>query len=186
MNKHSVPAAPQPSFGRGPTNSNSSNLQRPAAQRSASASKPLAPLDAAFLSRTYVTAVWFGTILTLSVYGYFGSFLITCSFAGGVALAALLLKSQEIFVRRTLRPKGSEPYQGWDAKIPVLLLVALKYIVVGAAFAFLLNRQLMNPLALIAGFLTLQVVIFSKVASRLIAHKLPPINPVNEDYVSKV
>jgi len=181
MNKYSVPAAPQPSFGRGTTDPNSSQQQRSALQRSSSASKPLAPLDAAFLSRTYVTTIWFGTILTLCVYGVWQSFQIMYSFAGGIALAALLLKSQEIFVRRTIRPKNSEPYQGWDTRIPVLLLLPLKYIVVGAAFSLLLGHQLLNPLACVAGFLTLQIVIFAKIAGRLMARKLAPIQ---EDYVS--
>ena len=180
MKKYSVPAAPQPSFGNAPANLNSSNLQRPTAQRTASSSKPLAPLDAEFLKRTYRTSVWMGALLTLCAYAISGSLVVMGSFAAGATLAALLLKSQEILVLRALRPKGAEPYNGWDKRIPWPLLLFLKYGLVAAAMSYLVRNQLITPAGFATGFMMMQMIVVAKAAGRLLARS---IRPVGEVYV---
>ncbi len=153
-------------------------MQKDATRRTSAASMQLAPLDAAFLGRTYVTTLWFGALMTLCVYGVTQSFVATLSFAGGTALGALLLKSQEIFVRRVIRPKDAPPYQLWDARIPLAVLLPVKYILIGAAFGYLINHGLLHPPAFALGFMTEQVVIFSKVLGRMAAQRIRPVSEV--------
>ena len=102
----------------------------------------------------------------------------TLSFAGGAVLGALLLKSQEIFVRRVIRPKDASTAHGLDTRIPIALLLPVKYIIIGVAFALLLDRDLLQPVAFAIGFMTLQIVIVSKVLGRLLAHRIRPVSEV--------
>ena len=179
MKKYSVPAAPQPSFGNAPANLNPTNLQQPAPQRTASSSKTVAPLDAAFLRRTYRTCAWMGPLLTLCAYAISsGSFIVTGSFAAGALLAALLLKSQEIFVRRVLRPKGSTAYAGWDKRIPLPLLLFLKYSLIAAAMCFLLRAQVITPAGFATGFMMMQLVVVARAMGRLLSRSMRPIGEV--------
>lgn len=131
-----------------------------------------APLDAAFLARTYITTLWFGAIWTMLAWGITQSPKATGSFAGGLFLGALLLKSQEIFVRRVLAPRGKTEGADLFARIPIAVLLPLKYIIVALAFGFLLERGWLHPIALAFGFLTQQVVIISKVIGRFAANRL--------------
>jgi len=187
MKKYSVPAAPQPSFGNAPANFNQSNLLRPAAQRTASSSKPLPPLDADFLRRTYRTSMWMGVLLSLCAYAVSGSLIVTGSFAAGAALAALLLKSQEILVLRALRPKGAEPYNGWDKRIPWPLLLFLKYGLVAAAMSYLVRAHLLTPTGFATGFMMMQLIVVAKAAGRLLSRSIRPVGEVyvqgNESHV---
>lgn len=180
MRKYPVPAAPQPSFENiksAEISASAPSLQsaQSSVKRSHSASTRIAPLDAAFLRRVYITTLWFGSLLTLCAYSITRSLQITLSFAGGIALAALLLKSQEMFVRRVIRPKNAPPYESWDAKIPLFVLLPGKYILIGAAFGFLLSRDLLHPFAFAGGFIAEHVVIVSKVLGRFLSQKVQPI-----------
>ncbi|HVF10649.1 MAG TPA: hypothetical protein VNA16_07595 [Abditibacteriaceae bacterium] len=138
----------------------------------------MAPLDVDFLRRTYRTAVWMGALLTLCAYAISGSFIVTISFAAGAALAALLLKSQEIFVRRALRPKGSAAYSGWDRRIPLPLLWFLKYGLIAYAMSYLLRAQVLEPVGFATGFMAMQLIVVAKALGRLLARTVRPIGEV--------
>ena len=181
MSKIIVPAAPQPTFKEvGPTIQHGS--QRPSSQSAAVASKPLAPLDAAFLGRVYGTMLWFGTLLTLCCYALTASWLIMGSFAGGALLAALLLKSQEVFVRRVIRPKDAPIYTGWDARVPLFVLLPGKYILIAVAFSFLITHHLLHPIGFTAGFIVIQTAIVAKVMGYMLAQRIRPVHEVNQVY----
>lgn len=179
MSKINIPAAPQPVWTQETGRSEQTNAQRPLHNQSPTASKPLAPLDAAFLGRTYGTMLWFGTLLTLCAYALTASLLMAFSFAGGALLAALLLKSQEVFVRRVLRPKDGPAYEGWDARIPLFVLLPGKYILIAATFGFLIARHLLHPIGFTAGFMAIQTAIIAKVMGYMMAQKIRPVSEIN-------
>ena len=181
MNKFTVPAAPQPTF-KEVGNSIQTGSQRRRSQPAAMASKPLAPLDAAFLGRVYGTMLWFGTLLTLCCYALTASWMIMGSFAGGALLAALLLKSQEIFVRRVIRPKDAPAYTGWDARLPLYILLPGKYILIAVAFSTLINRHLLHPIGFTAGFIVIQTAIVAKVMGYMLAQRIRPVHETNQVY----
>ncbi|MBV9868295.1 MAG: hypothetical protein JO316_23315 [Abitibacteriaceae bacterium] len=182
MSKITIPAPPQPTLKNAAGGSDQTKSQRLRPQPLVMASKPLAPLDAAFLSRTYGTMLWFGTLLALCAYTLTSSILITGSFAAGALLAALLLKSQELFVRRILRPKDSAPYQGWDARFPLAVLLPAKYILIGTAFALLISRHLLHPIGFTAGFMAVQTAIIAKIFGYMIVQRIRPIHEMNKVY----
>ncbi len=137
-----------------------------------SKSRLAAPLDAQFLGRTYVTTLWMGLVFSICAWGITRSYIATGSFVWGALLGALLLKSQEIFVRRVIAPRSGIVEGSWDARIPIAVLLPLKYILIGLTFSFLINRNWLNPIAFTVGFLMEQVVIFSKVIGRSAANNL--------------
>lgn len=159
----------------------------PKSARAAPTKMALAPkMDAAFLGRTYVTTLWLGAIWTVCAWGITQSNLATGSFAGGLLLGALLLKSQEIFVRRVLAPRagvsGAE-ISGGDidenagkrdlmARIPIALLLPVKYIAIGLLFGLMIDRGWLEPILFAASFFAVQIVIFSKVIGRFVANSL--------------
>lgn len=181
MNNITIPAPPQPTFTEvgNPTQRGS---QRSSRQQAALASRPLAPLDAAFLGRVYDTMLWFGTLLTLCCYALTASWLIMGSFAGGALLAALLLKSQEVFVRRVIRPKDAPIYVGWDARLPLYVLLPGKYFLIAVAFNCLLSRHLLHPIGFAAGFIMIQTAIIAKVMGYMMAQRIRPVHEVNQVY----
>lgn len=140
--------------------------------------KLAAPLDMAFIGRLYVTTVWFGLISCMLVWGLTESVKATGSFLGGIVLGALLLKSQELFVRRVMAPRagviedGAALKKDLVARIPIAVLLPFKYLAVGLIFWFAIDRDWLHPLAFVAGFLTEQVVIISKVIGRYLADRL--------------
>ena len=140
--------------------------------------KLAAPLDMAFIGRTYVTTVWFGLICSILVWGLTQSAKATGSFMGGIALGALLLKSQEIFVRRVMAPRAGIAHDGEAlkkdliARIPIALILPFKYLAVGLIFWLAIDRDWLHPLAFVAGFVTEQIVIISKVIGRYLAGRL--------------
>ncbi len=140
--------------------------------------KLAAPLDFAFIGRTYVTTLWFGTIATMLAWGMTQSLKATGSFAGGIILGALLLKSQEIFVRRVLAPRAGVIEDGVAlrreliSRVPIALLLPFKYLVIGLLFWLVIDMDWLHPIAFVVGFLTEQVVILSKVLGRYFAGRL--------------
>jgi hypothetical protein len=174
MIKQVVPAAPVAGFDI----TASSNNQ----VKASPASKQIAPLDAAFLGRTYRTCLWFSAVMTLCVYLIFQAPMFTWSFGGGALLATLLLKSQEMFVRRLVRPKDAPPYEGWDAEFPLWILVPLKYVIIIAALAWLFRMHLIHPVGAVLGVGIIQFAIVSKVIGRMVSQKMRPLNEV---YVRK-
>lgn len=134
--------------------------------------KLAAPLDAGFLGRTYITTLWMGTVFSICAWGMTQSLVATGSFIGGALLGALLLKSQELFVRSVIAPRSGVVEKTWISKVPLLVLLPLKYILVALTFSFFISRGWFQPVAFIAGFLMEQVVIVSKVIGRAAANQL--------------
>ena len=141
-----------------------------------------APLDPAFLRRTYITCLWFSVAMSLCIQLFFEKPKFTWSFAAGALLGMLLLKGQELFVRRLLRPKDAPPYEGWDAGLPVYVVVALKYALVVAALAFIFRHQLINPVGMILGVSVVQFAIVGKITGRMLTGRMRSIGEV---YVRK-
>lgn len=150
-----------------------------------------APLDAEFLGRTYITTLWMGTVFSICAWGITRSTIATGSFLWGALLGALLLKSQEIFVRRVIAPRSGIVVGSWDARIPIAVLLPLKYILIGLTFSFLISRGWLHPIAFTIGFLMEQVVIVSKVIGRSTANHMrqsPPLpqNAANQNTANEV
>ena len=123
---------------------------------------PTSPLDAAFIARVYRSMLWFGVVCTLLAAFAFQSGPALVSFVGGLVLAGLLLRGQEVAVRALLQPK--EKMMGLDPRLAMVLLLPLKFVgVVAVLVAFMLLGWLrLLPLGL--GFFAGQVVLIAKFA----------------------
>ncbi|MBW3637405.1 MAG: hypothetical protein KY445_13230 [Armatimonadetes bacterium] len=150
MSKILVPAAP---------------TLEPAARQSgeerASASKTQSPLDAAFLGRIYRSMAWFGVVLVVLAALGTKNGAIVASLTSGLVLAALLLRAQEIGVRALMRP--SEQLGGFDARLILILLLPLKFVLIVGVLAALNYFGLILPAILALGFFAGQLVIVAKV-----------------------
>ena len=134
--------------------------------------KPLnlaAAMDAAFLARVYRSMLWVGIVMTAVAFPLFHSLLAASSFVGGIALAALLLRTQEVVVRAALRP--SEELGGFDPRLAMVLTLPLKYVLVIGSLAYLQWMHLLQPTTLGLGFFVGQLVLVSKVAGLLAVHR---------------
>lgn len=154
MSKIMVPPAPQVEFKQG-ANEKSGDVR-------ASASKTSSPLDAAFLHRIYRSMLWFGVVLTILAALGLKSWPTVSSLVAGMVLAAALLRVQEIGVRALMRP--SEQLGGMDARLFLVLLLPLKFILMVVALGTLNYFHLILPGYLALGFFAGQLVIVAKVA----------------------
>ena len=148
MSKTAVPSAPMGKIG-----ANASEKARP---------KIGSPLDAAFLARIYRSMLWFGLVITILAAFGTKSAAIASSVVAGLFLAAALLRVQEIGVRALMRP--AEQIGGFDARLLMVLLLPLKFVVIVAALVTLNYFKLIVPGALALGFFAGQLVIVAKVA----------------------
>ena len=176
MKKFTMPSPPEPSFAQQPSLKIEDAV--PADVAGAGADRryqPVAPLDAAFIGRTYITLTWFGLALTLCTYLFTKSLLITWSFAVAVAFAGILLKSQEMLVRRVVRPKDAPPYEGWDAGISLPLWFLVKYALVASVLWSLYQHHLLNLIVFATGFMIAQFAVVSKILGRFLQQRSPSI-----------
>lgn len=137
---------------------------------SSSAPKVLSPFDAAFLRRVYRSMLLFGILMTvLAAYG-FGTGTAAGSFVGGMLLAAVMLRGQEVAVRSMLRPASQTG--GFDTKLLVVLLLPLKFIVIGGLLwgANAMNLLKLAPFAL--GFFAAQLILLCQVAGWLLSRSM--------------
>ena len=156
-----VPAPPIASF---------ENARQSTPAKASRRVKLSAPLDAGFLNRTHITSLWVGALAVMIAYGQTRSLKFTLSLIGGIALGALLLKSQEIFVRRVMSPvavKGA----GKFARFPLMILLGLKFGVVMALMGISMEAGWLQPIAFVVGFFTQQLVVVAKVAGRFLSLK---------------
>ncbi|RYX86665.1 hypothetical protein EON83_00350 [bacterium] len=136
----------------------------------ASAPKVNSPFDAAFLRRVYRSMLIFGIPMTvLAAYG-FQSAAGAGSFAGGMVLAAIMLWGQELSVRSLMRPASQTG--GIDAKMLLVLLLPLKFIVVGAVLwvANSMGLLKLGPFAL--GFFAAQLILLCQVAGWFLSRSM--------------
>ncbi|HEX8464897.1 MAG TPA: hypothetical protein VF627_09805 [Abditibacterium sp.] len=158
MSKFSVPSAPVSQLGGAKSG------------ESAAASKTQSPLDAAFLSRIYRSMLWFGVVVTILAAFGSKSAAVTSSLVAGLVLAAVLLRAQEISVRALMRP--AQQMGGMDARLFLVLLLPLKFILVVVVLATMNYFRLIEPAALALGFFAGQVVLVSKVAGWMLTRAL--------------
>jgi hypothetical protein len=126
--------------------------------------------DAGFVGRIIISMLGVGALSMLGVLGATHSATQAGSFGGGVLMGALLLKSQDIFIRRVLGPRA-EGEKSLLARAPLAVIMPLKYIAVGAAMGVLMTYGGLQPIALAAGFIVGQIVIVAKVVGRFLALK---------------
>lgn len=189
MRRITLPAPPRASFddaARHRFNDGTPPPEERGSWRHSPASARFAPLDAAFLRRVFGTTLWLGALLTLCLAGVSGSWPLALSFGAGVLLVALLLKSQEWFVRRALRPQTAAPYNGPDRRIPLWLLLPLKYALLAAVIAWLMRQPMFQPLGFAAGCLLVQGVVVARVLGRLMTATRRPLRDVYVKYVKDV
>jgi len=154
--KHSVPAAPQPSFGDALSSASRVESEPQSAPR----------LDGAFLNRFYRVALLFGVIVACGVLVATRSMLQASSLLVGVAVGVLLLKSQEFFVRLAVRPpsQGTANPQNLKYIAAMVFVLPLKIAVVGGGLFLLWRAQAINIWAFWAGFVLVQVVLLARLA----------------------
>ena len=120
------------------------------------------PLDAAFIGRIYRSMAWFGATLIVLIALGLKQIPATTSFAGGVLLAALLLRAHEVGVRALMRPK--EQLGGFDSRLILVFLLPLKFALMAAALWAMNHFGLIEAPFLALGFFAGQLVIVAKVA----------------------
>jgi Flp pilus assembly protein TadB len=162
---------------------NAPQANTPRQQRHPAASKQVAPLDAAFLRRCFGTTLWLGALLALCVASVFRSAAPGLSCAAGVLLGALLLKSQEWFVRRALRPRDAtpvdgEPVAGRGRKLSPWLLLPFKYALLAGVIAGLFSLPGFRPLFFVLGCGMVQTVVVARAMGRLLAAVRQPLRAV--------
>jgi hypothetical protein len=127
--------------------------------------------DAGFVSRIIASILAVGAFVMLAVLSATKSPPVAVSVFGGFVLAAVLLKSQDLFVRRVLGPVSTSEKNLW-MRAPLAVVLVFKYIVVGAVLGVGLEFGWLQPVALGVGFIAGQAVIVAKVIGRFVALKL--------------
>ena len=137
---------------------------RPKPQQSGAPIKASAsPLDPAFIGRIYRSMLWFGLVCTLlAAFALQGDGAGIGSFVGGLLLAAVLLRSQEVSVRALLQPK--EKMLGMDARLAMVLLLPFKFVAVVLALVVFKALGLLQPALLALGFTAGILVLIAKFA----------------------
>ncbi len=139
-------------------------VARPKSQQSgAPARAALSPLEPAFIGRIYRSMLWFGAVCTLlAAFALKGDGAGIGSFVGGLVLAAVLLRSQEVSVRSLLQPK--EKLMGMDARLAMVLLLPFKFVAVVLALVVFNALGLLRPALLALGFTAGMSVLVAKFA----------------------
>ena len=127
--------------------------------------------DAGFVSRIIASILGLGAFAMIAVLGATSSTDAALSVFAGFGLAAVLLKSQDLFVRRVLGPVSTTEKNLW-MRAPLAVVFILKYVVVGAFLGIGLHFGWLAPIALGAGFVGGQAAIVAKVIGRFVALKL--------------
>lgn len=134
------------------------------------APKTQSPFDAAFLRRVYRAMLVFGALLTLLVAFGLKSVPATGSFVGGMILAALMLRAQEIAVRSMLRPATETG--GFDTKLLMLLALPLKFLGIGTLLWLANSQDWLQIAPFAVGFFAGQLVLLCQVAGWLLKRSL--------------
>lgn len=168
-----IPAPPEPEFLKPDSHSVQSAefVRRDERRKSKSNSTTLSAFDVGFIGRIIASILAVGAFAMIVVVGATRSPVIAISVFLGFALNAVLLKSQELFVRRVMGPVSKSEKNLW-LRAPLALVLILKYVVVGAVLGLGLEFNWIFPSALGAGFVAGQVVIVAKVIGRFAALKM--------------
>jgi hypothetical protein len=158
MSKILVPNPPLPAGEV--KNENSVGASAPKSKKD-TPSKKDSPLDAAFLGRIYRSMLWFGAFITILAALGLREGAAVSSIVAGMALAAVLLRAQEIGVRALMQPK--EKMGGMDARLFMVILLPIKFLLIVVVLATLNYFKLIAPGYLALGFFVGQLVIVAKV-----------------------
>jgi hypothetical protein len=179
MSKINIPAAPLPSYAEATAAQKTRETDQPQhSQRTEPASKTLAPLDAAFLRRSYWSLALVGTLLTIAVAIWSRSLILSLSVAEGILMGGLLIKSQELVVRQVLQPLQSLPSTGMKSIMPLAVLLPLKYLALGGILIVLWQVQKINLIGFGFGFMTVQVVLLARLIGRVLHSRMRSVNEV--------
>ena len=126
------------------------------------ASAPASPLDAAFIARVYRSMLWFGLVCTAMAAFAFHNGPAIVSFVGGLVLAAVLLRGQEVAVRSMLQPQ--DKVLGLDPRLAMVLLLPLKFVAVVAVLVAFKALGWLEPAPLALGFFAANLVLIAKFA----------------------
>ncbi len=126
--------------------------------------------DDGFVGRIIASMLGFGALLMLGVLGATNSPSMSASFLGGIVLGALLLKSQELFVRRVLGPRVAQE-KNLCHRVPLAVILPLKYLFIGAILGIIIEAGWLSTPALTLGFVVSQFVIVAKVVGRFASLK---------------
>ena len=173
MSKVSIPAPPSASWETQP---------KRAVRRAPRDLTKIAPLDSAFLQKTYRVNLLVGLMLMLA-YGFatrsFGA-AISC-WAGSLS-GLLVFKAKELFVLRMLRPQDTLPYDGPGKWLPRWAIGPGKFVLVAAAIIALRHFNLMDYVAFVLGCVTVQVVVIAMALFHLFGQR-DAGRSLNEIYV---
>lgn len=123
---------------------------------------PTSPLDASFIARVYRSMLWFGLVCTAMAAFAFQSGPEIVSFVGGLVLAAVLLRGQEVAVRSMLQPQ--DKMMGMDPRLAMVLLLPLKFVGVVAVLVAFNALGWLRPAPLALGFFAANLVLVAKFA----------------------
>lgn len=152
----------------------------PISQTESAAPKPLAArekfglieaFDAGFIGRTLVSMLGVGAFAMLGVLSATQSPFLASSFFAGILLGVVLLKSQELFVKKVLGPRGANE-KNLLSRVPLAVLLPLKYIVLAVLLGIAVDSGWLQPVVLAAGFIVGQIVIVAKVIGRFASLKM--------------
>jgi len=130
-----------------------------------------APFDSGFVNRIAVSMLAVGAVMLLGVLSATKSPLLASSVFAGILLGAVLLKSQELFVKKVLGPRAANE-TNFLARVPLGILLPLKYLFIGALLGIFVQSNWLQPVALACGFIAGQIVIVAKVVGRFAALKM--------------
>jgi len=123
-------------------------------------------LDYEFIKRCTILTPALGATFGLPLFAAFHSLFIAVSYFAGSVFGGLMLASLMLLVKRFAAFKTGSRHEGWDAKIPLWALAAMKYIVflvVAWGVAFCGWAQ---PLAFVLGIALMQFVIVARALGR--------------------
>ncbi len=133
----------------------------------AQANAPASPLDARFIARVYRSMLWFGLVCTAMAAFAFQDGPAIVSFVGGLILAAVLLRGQEVAVRSMLQPQ--DKMMGLDPRLAMVLLLPLKFVGVVAVLVAFNALGWLRPAPLALGFFAANLVLVAKFAGWMLA-----------------
>lgn len=134
------------------------------------APKGQSPFDAAFLRRVYRSMLLFGIVMTVLAGFAFPTAAGVGSFIGGMVLAAIMLRAQEVSVRSMLKP--SSQTGGMEGKLLIVLLLPIKFLAIGALLWFVNSRGWLQLAPFGLGFFAAQLVLGCQVAGLLLRRVL--------------
>lgn len=123
-------------------------------------------LDFAFLVRCLVITPLMGAAFALVLLSWSHSLYLAASYFAGTVFGTVMLGSLVLFVRRLAAPKLKQPYNGWDARIPLWVVAVLKYVAFFVVAWGVALHGWAQPFAFVIGIALVQLVILVRALGR--------------------